>query len=168
MCKKGPRSFFDSPVARLVYFVSAIVTIFMFVISTVQRQPAGTTNVTLLSKTLSSAPADRIAATTIPPVPRGASVRPTTVQTSRGVQSPNLSNVKQNVNIRYGSTTVTETPEASAKISAIPPATSTPIASTTQTSYGAQSPNVSGVGGDVDIRYGPLAPGSSGEAVEGK
>jgi BRCT domain type II-containing protein len=66
----------------------------------------------------------------------------------------------------YGSS-ATETPSRSlGEASAISPALSKRTVSTAQTSNGAQSPNVAGVDGSVDIRYGSPAPANSETSVE--
>jgi len=91
--------------------------------------------------------------------------RRSTIQSSSGAQSPNVNGVLHTVHIQYGSTAV-EMPEGSTKNSSpVVPALSEPAGSTIQISHGAQSPNVSGVGGDVDIRYGP--PSASAEKWPG-
>ena len=101
----------------------------------------------------------------VPPVSRPNQPVPTSVvqpppsaratgQTSYGTQSPNVRDVRRNVHIRYGSqaeVTPGKTSEKTFKIPSISSASS----SVNQTSHGAQSPNVAGVVGGVDIQYGP-------------
>lgn len=87
----------------------------------------------------------------LPPAAR----RPT-FQLSSGAQSPNVSGVRHGVHILYASTV--GVPEGSpGHTSLVAPSNSVPAGSNVQVSQGAQSPNVSGVRGNVDIRYGSLA-----------
>lgn len=156
----------DSPLAKMVGLVSGALGIILFLSSALHRQPADTTKDAAAVATQSPASADRNGAA-IPLATRRAATAPhTTIQTSKGSQSPNLSNIKHDVRIQYGSAAM-ETPKGSPeKVSAASPAHTTGAASTSQTSHGTQSPNVSGVGGSVEIRYGSPAASSEKSAEE--
>jgi hypothetical protein len=78
-------------------------------------------------------------------------------QTSHEPESPNINGVKRDVRVNYGPSTAAEPRTAQEKASAVVPPPTVPPGSVTQVSYGAQSPNITAVGGNVDIQYGPAA-----------
>lgn len=91
-----------------------------------------------------------------------------TIQSSSGAQSPNVSGVQHDVQIRYASTAV-GMPEGSPQhTSPVAPTFSARAGSTIQISHGAQSPNIDSVGGNVDIRYGPSTAASEQKLAEPK
>ena len=154
---------YDSRGARVLFLVSAIVGI-ASVAPMLHKRPAG------LAKDaaqLTTRPSDlpRGSGGTVAAVPRRETARSTLIQISRAAQSPNVNDVKHKVHIEYAPAAITTLPGSARKPSdtSAPPSTSGP--STAQLSYGAQSPNVSGVGGSVDIRYGASVPGDSGKPV---
>lgn len=87
--------------------------------------------------------------------PRASSALPTKTgfQVSTGAQSPNLRNVQKTVRLQYSGAQ----PHVNAQTGPVGhetiPAIRIPKASTVQISTGSQSPNIDGVGGDVDIRF---------------
>jgi hypothetical protein len=84
------------------------------------------------------------------------STKPTsaTFQASTGEQSPNLRNVKKGVRLQYSAPQQhgSGQTETDGRNNAVLPVT-IPKASAVQISTGSQSPNISGVGGDVDLNF---------------
>jgi len=149
----------DSSPAKTVGLVSAVIGLFSLG-SILHKQPAGLIKET--APAVFTAPGG--SGTT--PLPR--STPRSTVQSSYGAQSPNVSGVQHGVQIQYASTAV-PMPEGSPEhTSPVAPASSAPTGSTVQISHGAQSPNVSGVRGNVDIRYGAATAASEEKLPETK
>jgi len=154
---------YDSRGARVLFLVSAVVGI-VSVAPMRHKLPAGPAKD---AAQLTTRPSDRPQRSggTVAVVRRRETARPTLIQISRVAQSPNVNDVKHNVNIEYAPAAMTTLPGSDRKPSATSASPSAPGPSTAQLSYGAQSPNVSGVGGSVDIRYGASAAGDSGKPV---
>jgi hypothetical protein len=143
------RRLYDSTLAKIIFLISAIVTLASLV-PMLNDPPVGISG---------AAPTiDRSSAGPLPATRRAA------VQTSSGVQSPNVNGVQHDVRIQYRSTAVRMPDHSSEKTVRVRP-DRTP--SVIQTSYGAQSPNVNGVGGNVDIRFGYPAAESTKKSQEG-
>jgi len=79
-----------------------------------------------------------------------------TIQTSHGSMSPNISNAKKDVHIKYEAETK-ETEEHTADTSTAASSARRADTLVTQTSHGPQSPNIVGVGGNLVIQYGSPA-----------
>jgi hypothetical protein len=140
------QKFCDSSAAKTIGLVSAIVGLL----------PLGSipyNQATVTIKQAAPAPLEIASRPGIPLLPRPTSR--STAQSSFGAQSPNVSGVQLDVQMQYAFTTA-DTPQGSPQHAAfVFPAPSAQTDSTVQVSYGEQSPNVSGVRGSVDVRYGP-------------
>lgn len=148
----------DSSAAKTISLVSAIIGLGLG--SMFHKQPAG--------KVKEAAPAVSTAAGGSGATPLPRSTPRSTVQSSSGVQSPNVSGVQHGVQIQYASAAIPAPESAPERTSPVAPASSVPNGSTIQTSHGAQSPNVSGVRGNVDIRYGAATAASEEKLPETK
>jgi hypothetical protein len=107
----------------------------------------------------SSAPAQPPAGTSLnPQPPKAKSTTKTFAQVSTGDQSPDLRDVQKSVRLQYGGAQTAS--RSQDKVSPI----RIPNTSSVQFSTGKQSPNISGVGGDVDIKFAQTAGGNSPQA----
>lgn len=172
----------DSSPAKAVCLVSSVLGILALLLGTIfHKQPAQTVKVAAPAKVTASTAAVSSGTTPLPSTTRRTTAQssalrksrenPSVVvpssttglvtQTSYGAQSPNVAEVAGTVDIQYGPTTVRRAEKLPENTSPMVPASSAaPSGSIIQISHGAQSPNVRGVGADVDIRYGPPAPAS--------
>lgn len=151
----------ESSPAKTIGLVSAVIGLLLGLGSILHKQqPAGTIK--------EAAPAVFAAAGGSGTTPLPRSTPRSTVQSSYGVQSPNVSGVQHGVQIQYASAAL-PMPEGSPEHRLpVVPASSAPTGSTIQISHGAQSPNVSGVRGNVDIRYGAATAASEEKLPETK
>jgi hypothetical protein len=132
----------DSTAAKLIGLAAAIVSL-----SSPHKQPPGVKEAGLVVL-----PVAVWSGTNATPTHRP--TRRSTVQSSSGAQSPNVSGVQHDVKIQYEQSAVVATEGSPQNASPSSPTSSARPGSTIQNSRGAQSPNVSGIGGSVDIRYG--------------
>lgn len=94
-------------------------------------------------------------------------VRRSSRQSAFGAQSPNVSDVQHDIKIGYQSNADGVTHASPKKESAIPSKAPGTARSTEQTSFGDQSPNISGVGGSVEIEYNSVSTSTQKSAPEG-
>jgi hypothetical protein len=149
----------DSPTGKAIGLISAIIGILVFLGALLHQHQDGAKNAVSVT-----VPITLLAGPNTTPTPLPTPRSP--VQTSSGAQSPNLSAVQHDVRIQYSPGDV-GTPDGSSANKR--PATFAPsgfASSTTQTSRGAQSPNIANVRGSVDIRYGAATPGSEKKSPE--
>jgi hypothetical protein len=150
----------ESTAAKVISLVATIIGVVISLSSIPHKQPSST-------NTVSSAVVSGVvtgSTTRLLQVPTHHS----TFQSSSGPQSPNVSGVRRNVRIQYGSTD-DGPPDPSPKDQLpVVPASSALTGSTTQTSHGLQSPNISGIDGNIDVQYGSAVPASGEKSSETK
>jgi hypothetical protein len=139
-------SFFDTPFAKAVGFCA---TVLSFIFSV----PTGTTR-----KIAPAVPAAAIAKAPSTPRLSQTTRKPIIVQSSSGSQNVNLNDVRRDVHIQYSQTTNELSPPTDATAKTELPIVQAFAASgsTTQITRGIQNANISNVGGNVDLQFGPL------------
>jgi len=135
---------------KIVAIVSALVTIGTLTHRLVHHQQSA--NAPERSMTFVSARGPKESPVTGPVVQQPLAAR-FTVQNSYGAQSPNVSDVNRDVHIKYR-TQLGEASQKSRANTSVVPWSPPHEGSVIQTSQDAQSPNITGVGGSVDIQYG--------------
>ena len=151
------RKVYDSPAARVFFMASALIGIVAFCLdhglwnhSAHAPAQARATHHGVLTP-----PAQATKVATVIPAPK------TTIQSSSGDQSPNVTDVRRDVAIRYGAAAVKTNVNTSQSTSrpAPPRVTSGTVV---QVAHGSQSPNINDVGRSVSLDYSATASSSQG------
>jgi hypothetical protein len=153
------RRILDSSAVKLFGVIATVIGLVLAFGSLFHRQTAG--NVQNSSLTV-NVPSNRPYVRELQPPVR----RPVN-QSSFGAQSPNVRDVQHDVKIRYESDASGVMRALAARESAIPPKPLGSTRSNDQMSFGDQSPNVSGVGGNVEIDYSSALTSTPATAPEG-
>jgi hypothetical protein len=149
----------DSSPVKLFEVIAAVIGLVFAIGPLLHRQAAGNVQKSSLAV---NTPLSRPDVRELPsPVRRPAS------QTSFGARSPNVRDVQHDVKIRYESGAKGTAGALAWNESAIAPKSPGHTPSIDQTSIGDQSPNVSGVGGSVEIDYNSAPTSAPATAPEG-
>lgn len=151
LTKASVQKLCNSPIAQLVCLASGVVTLLLF--------PSALVHELTVEPIRATAPAT-VAVLEKSGGPRVARpARSATAQSSVRIESPNVSHIRHDVKIQYDSIPAGMSEGSRVNASPDGSTSSAPVASTIRT-YRVQSPDVTDIGGSVDIRYG--SPTSAG------
>lgn len=152
------RKIHDSNGVTLIYIAAALCAIVGFFRPVLHTHPTAT---------MKAAPAATVAVLGNPAAPQLTRPAAHSVdQSSSRIESPNIKHVKHDVKIQYGSAPAGML--EGSRVNALPVAatSSALIPSTVKTLYRVQSPDISDIGGSVDIRYNSTTTASDEKSPE--